>query len=99
MDTENGGTETPDLIIEGGIALTMTDDPGLIENARIIVSCGRITDIKTAETPRHPSPHQTEIIDARNSLILPGLINCHTHTVMTLFRGLADDLPLHQWLF
>ncbi len=38
------------------------------------------------------------IIDARGSLVLPGLINCHNHAAMTLFRGLADDLPLMVWL-
>ena len=39
-----------------------------------------------------------KIIDARGGLILPGLINGHTHAAMTLFRGLADDLPLMEWL-
>ena len=38
------------------------------------------------------------IIDAKGGLILPGLINGHTHAAMTLFRGLADDLPLMEWL-
>ena len=33
-----------------------------------------------------------------NHAVMPGLINCHTHAAMTLFRGLADDLPLMQWL-
>jgi 5-methylthioadenosine/S-adenosylhomocysteine deaminase len=37
-------------------------------------------------------------IDAKGGLILPGLINGHTHAAMTLFRGLADDLPLMEWL-
>ena len=32
------------------------------------------------------------------SLVMPGLVNCHCHAAMTLFRGLADDLPLDQWL-
>jgi 5-methylthioadenosine/S-adenosylhomocysteine deaminase len=39
-----------------------------------------------------------EVIDGRGFLILPGLINTHTHSAMTLFRGLADDLPLKEWL-
>lgn len=38
------------------------------------------------------------VIDGRGGLILPGLINAHTHAAMTLFRGLADDLPLMDWL-
>lgn len=39
-----------------------------------------------------------KVIDARGGLVLPGLINGHTHAAMTLFRGLADDLPLMEWL-
>ncbi|MBW2156888.1 MAG: amidohydrolase, partial [Deltaproteobacteria bacterium] len=39
-----------------------------------------------------------KIIDAKGGLVLPGLVNGHTHAAMTLFRGLADDLPLMQWL-
>lgn len=38
------------------------------------------------------------ILDCANCLIMPGLINCHTHAAMALFRGLADDLPLDRWL-
>jgi 5-methylthioadenosine/S-adenosylhomocysteine deaminase len=39
-----------------------------------------------------------ERIDAGGGLILPGLVNCHVHLPMSLFRGLADDLPLAEWL-
>jgi len=40
----------------------------------------------------------SEVLDASGCLIMPGLINLHTHAAMTCFRGLADDLPLQQWL-
>jgi len=36
----------------------------------------------------------SRIIDARGGIIMPGLVNAHTHAAMTCFRGLADDLPL-----
>ncbi|ABR56141.1 amidohydrolase [Methanococcus aeolicus Nankai-3] len=39
-----------------------------------------------------------KIIDGKNKIIIPGLVNTHTHTPMTLFRGVADDLPLMDWL-
>ena len=39
-----------------------------------------------------------EVIDARSQAVMPGLVNAHTHAAMTLFRGLADDLPLAEWL-
>jgi len=39
-----------------------------------------------------------EVIDAAGGIVMPGLVNTHTHMPMTLFRGLADDLPLDSWL-
>ncbi|MGL4327379.1 MAG: amidohydrolase family protein, partial [Tannerellaceae bacterium] len=39
-----------------------------------------------------------EIIDGRKKAIIPGLVNCHTHAAMTLFRGFADDMKLEPWL-
>lgn len=45
-----------------------------------------------------PRPPAKKVIDARGFLIMPGLVNTHTHGAMTLFRGLADDLPLKTWL-
>ncbi|AEF95724.1 amidohydrolase [Methanotorris igneus] len=41
---------------------------------------------------------ETKIINAENKIAIPGLINTHTHIPMTLFRGVADDLPLMEWL-
>ena len=41
----------------------------------------------------------TNTIDGKNKLLLPGLINCHTHTYMSLFRNAADDLSFLDWLF
>ena len=46
-----------------------------------------------------PSFKGAQVLDARDCIIMPGLVNAHGHTAMTLFRGLADDLPLKQWLF
>jgi 5-methylthioadenosine/S-adenosylhomocysteine deaminase len=88
----------PDLIIKGGIIITMKEDQAPISDARVLIRKGRITDIcKKNEycfTDRH-----TEVIDAGNAIIMPGLINTHTHLAMTLFRGVSDDLPLKQWLY
>ena len=44
-------------------------------------------------------PENTERIDAENCIIMPGLINAHSHTAMTIFRGYADDLSLKEWLY
>ena len=45
-----------------------------------------------------PKPPQAEVVQADGGLIMPGLVNAHCHGAMVLFRGLADDLPLHVWL-
>ncbi|RJR41426.1 MAG: amidohydrolase [Desulfobacteraceae bacterium] len=45
-----------------------------------------------------PTPSAKRVIDAGGGIVLPGLVNGHTHASMTLFRGLADDLPLMEWL-
>jgi len=87
------------LVIEGGTAVTMAQGQGPIPGARIVVSDGRIVDIGKIGETQLPPDGRFEMIDAADAIVLPGLINAHTHAAMTLFRGLADDLPLKQWLF
>ncbi|MCF8146147.1 MAG: amidohydrolase [Deltaproteobacteria bacterium] len=87
------------LVIEGGTAVTMAQGEAPIRGARIVISDGRIADIGRMAAVPLPLEGRVETIDAANTLVLPGLINAHTHAAMTLFRGLADDLPLKQWLF
>jgi 5-methylthioadenosine/S-adenosylhomocysteine deaminase len=88
----------PDIIIEGGVLISMVDGQNPIDPARIWVKGDRITHIEKADNKSEYHGH-AEVIDARNSIIMPGLVNAHSHTAMTLFRGLADDLPLKEWLF
>lgn len=59
----------------------------------IFIEDGRITEIT-----EHSTKKADKIIDGRNKIALPSLINGHTHAAMTLFRGYADDLPLKVWL-
>lgn len=90
----------PDIVIEGGVAITMVEGQDPFPDACVFIKDGHISAIRKAESkdPR-PLGGSAEIIDARECLIMPGLINGHTHTAMTLFRGFADDLPLKKWLF
>jgi len=81
------------------MAITMSKDVAPIPGARVLISKGRITDIGKTDEVKLPSDGRFEIINARDAIIMPGLINTHTHSAMTLFRGMADDLPLKQWLF
>ena len=83
-----------DIIIENGIILTMDRHLTLIENGAIGISNGTITSLGSDL----PASSADRRIDANGGIIMPGLINAHTHAAMTLFRGLADDLPLMDWL-
>lgn len=100
-DTSNlGGTiySRPDIIIEGGILVSMVTGEEPIPNARVSIKGDKIVEIQTGYDGPRP-PGVVETIDARSGIIMPGLVNAHSHTAMTLFRGLSDDLPLKQWLF
>lgn len=57
------------------------------------ISDGRIEEIGAL----HPIP-KDDVIDCQHRLLIPGLVNTHTHLAMTLFRGYADDLELREWL-
>lgn len=86
-----------DLIVSGGKVVTMDASRRVIENGAIAVSKGEIVAVGTAaEITKNYSSKQ--IINAQGKVIIPGLINTHTHIPMGLFRGIADDLDLQEWL-
>ncbi|MDY0112280.1 MAG: amidohydrolase family protein, partial [Candidatus Syntrophosphaera sp.] len=84
-----------DLLIKGGIILCMDNEMQNLENYQIAIDNGRIIDICPTESKDYIA---RKILDASDCIIMPGLINAHTHLPMTYFRGLADDLPLEIWL-
>lgn len=86
-----------DLLLVNGTLVTMDKSRRVIEDAGVAISGGRIVAVGTrSEISAKYTAAQT--IDASGKLIIPGLINGHTHVPMTLFRGLADDLDLQEWL-
>jgi len=86
-----------DLIVRGGTIVTMDASRRVIENGAVAVKNGRVVAVgSTAEIDRTYTAR--EIISAAGKVVVPGLINGHTHVPMTLFRGLADDLDLQEWL-
>ena len=88
---------TVDLIIKGGTIVTMDASRRVIDNGGVAVKAGRVVAVgKSADIDREYTAH--EIVDATGKVIIPGLINGHTHVPMTLFRGIADDLDLQEWL-
>ncbi len=58
----------------------------------------RISDGKIEEIGNLHTIPKDDIIDCQHQLLIPGLVNTHTHLAMTLFRGYADDLELREWL-
>jgi 5-methylthioadenosine/S-adenosylhomocysteine deaminase len=86
-----------DLIIRGGTVVTMDGSRRVIENGGIAIKDGRIVAVATAaEMDLNYGARQ--VIEAQGKVVIPGLINGHTHVPMTLFRGIADDLDLQEWL-
>ncbi len=86
-----------DLLITHGTIVTVDADMRIIEDGWVGVRAEAIAAIGRG-TPPAGAEDGTTVIDARGGIVMPGLVNAHSHLPMTLFRGLADDLPLHQWL-
>jgi len=86
-----------DLLIVGGTVVTMDKDRRLIEDGAVAIKGNAIVAVGTraAVTRRRRS---ARTINASGKIVIPGLINTHTHIPMTLFRGISDDLDLQEWL-
>ena len=89
-----------DILITDVAVLTMADDPSYVARADVGIINRRIAFICDKNSPVLPTVTETarETIDGHNKLVMPGLVNTHTHLPMVLLRGLADDLPLMEWL-
>lgn len=85
-----------DLLISNGTVLTMDGNNTLLENGAVAVKNDTIVSVGPADN--FSMWQISRKIDAAGGIIMPGLINTHTHAAMVLFRGLADDLPLDAWL-
>ncbi|HQX83351.1 MAG TPA: amidohydrolase [Vicinamibacterales bacterium] len=95
--TQPGDRASISLLVTGGTVVTMdaagtvVPDGAVAIDGTTIVAIGTAADLDARYQAR-------ERIDARGQVIMPGLINTHTHAPMVLFRGLADDLALMDWL-
>jgi 5-methylthioadenosine/S-adenosylhomocysteine deaminase len=93
-----GANADVDLMIFGGAIITMNSDRRVFENGFVAIRSGRIIDVGDASELKAKGYRAKHTIGARGKVVLPGLINAHTHIPMTLFRGIADDLDLQDWL-
>jgi 5-methylthioadenosine/S-adenosylhomocysteine deaminase len=81
-----------DLLVRGGLLVTMNPGRQVIEKGSVAIEGNRIVAVGEVRE------RAERVIDARGKAVLPGLINCHTHLPMVLLRGFADDMPLDKWL-
>ena len=95
--TKHSRVISVDLVISGGTVVTMDRDRRLIEDGAVAIKGDQIVAVgKRSEIARQYRAKRT--INAAGKVIIPGLINTHTHVPMSLFRGIADDLDLQEWL-
>lgn len=86
------------ILLKDFTAITL-EDPPVRKGISIAVEDGRIVRLadRLEELP-YPESEFDTVISGQDKLVLPGLVNAHTHLAMTLLRGYADDLPLRTWL-
>lgn len=94
----NTDSKAVDLLISGGAVVTMNRERSVFENGFVAIRGERIVDVGDASLLKSKGYRARRVIDARGKAVLPGLINTHTHIPMTLFRGVADDVDLQDWL-
>jgi 5-methylthioadenosine/S-adenosylhomocysteine deaminase len=85
------------LVVRNGTVVTMDGDKRVIAGGAIAVDDGRILAVGPAAEIA-AGYRGRQVLDAGGGLIIPGLVNAHGHAAMVLFRGIADDLRLMQWL-
>lgn len=85
-----------DILIKNGLVLTMNREREIIANGFVAVKDDVIVALGAADEA--VNYQAAEVVDARGGIIMPGLVNTHTHIAMSGFRGLADDLELMDWL-
>jgi len=88
--------KSADILVTNGTVLTLDANDTAIINGAVAITKDTITAL--GPVGDFTSCRASQVIDARGGIVMPGLINSHTHTAMTCFRGLADDLPLMTWL-
>jgi len=86
-----------DTLINARWVIPVEPDGQTLEHHSIAVHGGKIVAVLTTKKATEQY-RATETVDLPNHALIPGLINAHTHAAMSLFRGLADDLPLMDWL-
>ena len=88
---------TVDLLIDARWVIPIAPAHQVLEDHAVVIAQGGIVDLLPA-TQARSNYNARQSIRLESHVLLPGLINLHTHAAMSLMRGLADDLPLMEWL-
>jgi len=88
---------TVDTLIHSRWVIPVEPDNTVLEHHSVAMHNGRIVDILPTEVARQRY-EATQVVEKPSHALIPGLVNAHTHASMTLLRGIADDLPLMEWL-
>ena len=89
--------QTIDTLINASWVIPVEPDGLTLDHHSIAVHGGKIVEVLPANDAAKKY-RATETVDLKTHAVIPGLVNAHTHAAMSLFRGLADDLPLMDWL-
>lgn len=87
--------QTVDTLIHAGWIITVDPEFRVLENHSIAIKHGKISAITPTAEAQFKA---TETFELKQHVLMPGLVNAHTHAAMSLFRGMADDFPLMTWL-
>ncbi len=91
-------TEPVDLMITGATVVTMDSQWNVYENGFVAIRGERIVGVGELGGFDDARYRPADVVEASGNVILPGLINTHTHAPMVLLRGVADDVELEDWL-
>jgi 5-methylthioadenosine/S-adenosylhomocysteine deaminase len=91
------GAREVSLVVTNAIVVTMDAAGRVIQNGAVAVDGADIVGVDTADAIKKQF-RSADTIDAGGQIVMPGLVNTHTHAPMVMFRGLADDLALMEWL-
>ncbi|MCD9517549.1 amidohydrolase [Photobacterium phosphoreum] len=99
ISTSAYAIENIDLLIKNATVLTMDQDKTVFDNGLVAVKGNKIYAVTDGSDLNEYQA--TKTIDADGDIVMPGLINSHTHASMTVFRSMADDVPdrLHRYIF
>lgn len=89
----------PSTFYKHATIITINPAREVILDGGVLVTGSRIVGVgKTSSFPPSFLPQNTKTITLKGRILIPGLINTHSHLAQSLLRGLAEDLPLHSWL-